>query len=360
MHLHQRTEPSRLMAYLSPLIAVALTLLCGAFLFHFLGLPADSVLIDFFISPLRDIYGVSELLLKASPLIICAAGLCLCYRANIWNIGAEGQFVIGALIAGAVALQFNNPDQLTDRALGLPMAILGGCLGGAAWAGIAALLRIRFNCNEILTTIMLNYIAINALMWAVQGPLKDPMGFSFPESALFADHLFLPVLHSDYRTNIALFFGLISLGALWVMFAKTMQGFQVSTLGESKRAASYAGFKTNRLTLIALCGCGLLAGLAGAAEVTGTVGQVTPYIPQGYGYSAIIVVFLGRLHPAGILFAALLMALTFLGGENLQIEYGLPKSISLLFQGMLLFFLLVTNTLISNRLVFQTHQALAN
>lgn len=353
MRIEKRTQSSTAMVFLSPLLAIALTLVTGAILFAALDRPPLASLHAFFIAPLRDWYGISELLIKAAPLILCAAGLSFCYRAKVWNIGAEGQFIIGALVGSSVALPFNDLTEGLMFGLALPLSVICGALGGALWAALAALLKTRFNCSEILTTIMLNYIALNLLLWAVHGPLKDPNGFNFPESAILNDHLLLPFIHENYRTNISVYFPLFALTALWVITTKTLLGFQIRVLGESTPAANYAGFNSRYLVWVALGVSGALAGLAGIGEIVGPVGQLTPHVSVGYGYTAIIVVFLGRMHPVGIILAGLLLALTYLGGENLQIDFNLPKSISLLFQGMLLFYLLMTDLLVTHRLVPQ-------
>ncbi|TGD74616.1 ABC transporter permease [Mangrovimicrobium sediminis] len=348
MRIERRAAPSRRMQVLSPLLALVATGLTGAAIFAGLGQPPAAVMYAFFIAPVRDLYGISELLLKATPLLLCAVGLSLCFRARVWNIGAEGQFILGALGGGVVALACN------EFSAGFGWALLGasvaGMLAGTAWAGIVALLRDRFDCSEILTSIMLNYIALQLLLWAVHGPLKDPAGFNFPESALLVEELLLPTLHPDYRVHIGLPIALLAAAGLWLLMARSLLGFQVRVFGESARTAGYAGFSSRVLLWFVLAACGALAGLAGAFEVLGPVGQVTPHLSAGYGFSAIIVVFLGRNHPVGIVLAGLLFALTFIGGENLQIEFGLPRSITQMFQGMLLFYLLAADFLINHRL----------
>ena len=350
MRLQRRHAPSSAMLWLAPLIALVLTLLTGSALFAALGQPPLPVLKAFFIDPVRDGYGLSELLLKATPLLLCATGLSLCFRARVWNIGAEGQFLLGTLCGGAVALWLND-DSLTGaaRALAIIAATAAGVLGGMLWAALVALLRQRFNCSEILTSIMLNYVALHLLLWAVHGPLKDPNGFNFPESALLADALLLPALVDGYRTDIGFALALAMLALLAVIGSRTLLGYQLRVLGESAPSARYAGFSDGRLVWLVLLSCGALAGLAGAFEVLGPVGQVTPHLSAGYGFAAIIIVFLGRSHPLGILLAALLQALTFIGGENLQIEFGLPKSTAFMFQGLLLFYLLAADVLIQYR-----------
>lgn len=345
--LEKRPFDSKVMSYCSPLIALVLTLFFGGLLFLSLGHSPIEALYTFFILPLSDAYGLTELGMKVAPLLLCGIGLSVCFKAKIWNIGAEGQFIMGGLGGGFMALQFL--DAQTSWVI-VPI-LLFGALCGVAWASLAAVLKTRFNANEILTTIMLNYIALNALFWSVHGPLKDPNGFNFPESAMFADAAILPLLHQDYRLTIAIFFGLFAMVAIWTLLSRSWLGFQIQVLGEDKSAAQYAGFKENKLVWFALLLCGALAGLAGVSEVTGPIGQLIPHISPGYGYAAIIVVFLGRMHPLGILLASMLMGLTYMGGEMVQIEMSLPKSITGLFQGMLLFFLLASDLLISYRII---------
>lgn len=345
--LGKRQSDSKLMAYLSPLIALLMTLLCGGLLFAFLGHDPLSSLHTFFIVPVSDLYGWTELGIKVAPLLLCAMGLTLCFRANVWNIGAEGQFVMGALGGSIAALQFLD----SESRWALVVVLIAGMLSGGAWAALAAWLKTRFNANEILTTIMLNYIAVNALLYGVHGPLKDPNGFNFPESALFPDALLLPLFSDDYRLNISILFALFFVVAIWTIMARSWIGYQIQVLGQDAKAAQYAGFKQKHLTWFVMMLCGALAGLAGVSEVTGPLGQLIPQVSPGYGYAAIIVVFLGRMQPLGIVLASILLALTYMGGEMVQIEMSLPKSLTGLFQGMLLFFLLAADLLIGYRIV---------
>ena len=347
LKLEKRPSDSKKMAYLSPVLAISLTLISGGMLFSFLGHNPFTALHTFFIAPLSDVYGWTELGIKVAPLLLCAMGLTLCYRAQIWNIGAEGQFIMGALGGGFAALQFLD----AESSWVLIPILLAGIASGMAWAALAAYLKTHFKVNEILSTIMLNYIALNALLYAVHGPLKDPNGFNFPESALFADAALLPTFSDDYRLNISILFGLFFMVAIWTLMSRTWVGYQIHVLGEDAAAAKYAGFKQNKLTWFALIACGALAGLAGVSEAAGPVGQLIPAMSPGYGYAAIIVVFLGRMHPVGILLGSMLLALTYMGGEMVQIEMSLPKSLTGLFQGMLLFFLLACDLLISYRVI---------
>ncbi len=345
LSLQPRGEASRAMLWFSPLLAALLTLLSGALLFALLGHPPLETLKVLLIDPLGDLYGVSELLVKALPILLCALGLAVVYNARIWNIGAEGQLLIGALAGSALAVNIID----WDSRWALALTLLLGTLGGAAWAGLCAWLKTAFNANEILTSIMLNYIALNLLLFAVHGPLKDPEGFNFPESAMFGDATRLPELIEGLRVHGGFYFALLALVVVWVLLQKSFLGFQIKVLGLDKRAAGFVGFRDKKLVWIALLISGGLAGLAGVAEVTGPIGQLVPQVSPGYGYAAITVAFLGRLNPIGIVFASLLMALLYLGGENAQMAANLPQSITQLFQGMVLFFLLACDVLILYR-----------
>jgi len=345
--LEARGQQSRLMSYASPILAAVLTLICGAFLFWILGKSPIQALHTFLIMPISDPYRIAELLVKAGPIVLCAMGLSICFRANVWNIGAEGQLLMGGLVGSCAALALLDSQGIWV----LPVVLVAGILGGMAWAAIPAVLKNYFNTNEILSTIMLNYISLNILLHGVHGPLKDPNGFNFPESALFSDWQTMPILLEGTRLHLGVSFALFAMVGVWVLMSKTFIGFQIKVLGGDQRSAHFAGFKEKRLVWLCLLICGGLAGLAGAGEVTGPIGQLVPNISPGYGYAAIIVAFLGRLHPLGILFAGLLMALLYMGGEMVQIHLDLPLAVTGVFQGMLLLFLLICDVLIGYRIV---------
>lgn len=345
LSLQPRSEQSRLMLWLSPVFAAVLTLITSVILFVILDLPPLETLKVMLIDPVSSLYGISELLVKALPILLCALGLAVAYRAKVWNIGAEGQLLMGGLVGSAVAV--NIIDWETHWALVL--VLLSGMIAGALWGALCGWLHTHFNANEILTSIMLNYIALNLLQYAVHGPLKDPEGFSFPESALFGDFSRLPVLFEDSRLHAGIYFAIIAFIIVWVLLRKSFLGFQIQVLGLDKKAAKFVGFREKKLIWLVLLISGGLAGLAGVGEVAGPIGQLVPQISPGYGYAAIVVAFLGRLHPVGIVFSSLLMALLYVGGENAQIAVNLPQSITELFQGMVLLFLLACDVLILYR-----------
>ncbi len=346
LHLEQRPEPSTAMLYAAPILAVGLTLVASLVLFALLGKDPLQAIRLIFVEPLLSKKSFSELIVKATPLILIALGLAAGFRAGVWNIGAEGQFVMGALAGGTVALAAYPMDAVWL----LPLMCLAGVAGGMAWAAIPALLKTRFNANEILVSLMLVYVATLLLSVLVHGPLKDPEGANFPESRLFQASAAMPILMAGTRAHAGFLVALAAAFGVWVLLMRHIIGFQIRVLGEAPQAARFAGFSSERLTWFCMLLSGGLAGLAGLFEAAGPVGQLVPALPVGYGFTAIIVAFLGRLHPVGIVLAAFLLALTYIGGETAQIAMGLPSATTSVFQGLLLFFLLAADVFVKFRL----------
>jgi len=344
--LELRPEASQRMRWLSPLLAVLLTLAGGFVLFAALGRNPLHALQVFFLRPLADLYALSELLLKATPLMLIGLGLAAGFRAGVWNIGAEGQFIAGAIASTAVALLVGD----AHAPWALPAMVAAGAAGGALWAAIPAWLRTRFGTNEILVSLMLVYVAQLMASWLVYGPWKDPGGYNFPQTRGFGDSALLPVLIDGTRLNAGLLLALAVLAAGYVFLQRSFLGFQMQVGGQAADAARYAGFSARRAIWTGLLAGGTLAGVAGMTEVAGPMGQLTSQISAGYGFAAIIVAFVGRLHPLGVLLASLLMALVFLGGEQAQQQLNLPSSISHVFEGMLLLFLLASDLFVGYRL----------
>lgn len=344
--LQPRPQPSQRMVWLSPLLAIALMLLVGMVIFTLLGQSPLKAFHAFFIEPINDLYGLGELLIKASPLALIALGLSVGFRANVWNIGAEGQLTIGAIAAGGVALWFYETESL----LVLPLMLIAGALGGMLWAAIPALLRTRFHTSEILVSLMLVYVAQLLLSWLVHGPWRDPDGFGFPQSRQFTESAILPIMLEGTRPHAGIWLTLIALVMVFVFMRWSVVAFQMRVAGLAPRAADYAGFNAKRTIWIGLLTGGAAAGIAGMNEIAGPIGQLSMPLSPGYGFAAIIVAFVGRLHPIGILLASLLMALLYLGGESAQMQLALPAAVSGVFQGLLLFFLLATDVLIHFRL----------
>ncbi len=353
IELVKRPQRSALFSILSPFIALGLTLIAGAIMFSILGKNPIEALYYYFVAPLsglwnpNDVWQLHELAIKAAPLILIAVGLSICYLSNNWNIGAEGQYTIGAIVGSIIPVLFPTYESW----IVLPLMLIMGIIGGAAYGAIPAFLKTRFNTNEILTSLMLVYIAQLFLDWMVRGPWRDPKGFNFPQTVQFNPSAILPeLLPASGRANLGFIFALVAAVAMWFLVSKTLKGFEIKVLGQSPRAGRFAGFSSSRMVFFAFLVSGGLAGLAGISEVAGTINQLQPVISPGYGFAAIIVAFLGRLNPLGIIAAGLVLALSYLGGEAAQVSIGLSDKAVRAFQGMLLFFVLACDTLILYRI----------
>ena len=345
--LERRAERSVAAAIASPLIASALTLVTMAVLFAALGKNPVTALTVYFIEPLTDSYSLVELAVKAIPLVTIAVGLSLCYLANVWNIGAEGQFIIGAVCGSWLAVRTQGTDA---GAWVLPAMLALGAAGGALYALIPAIAKVRFGASEILTSLMLFYVADLGLDYLVRGPWRDPNGFNFPTTAEFDPVATMPLLVAETRLHAGALIALAAVAVAAVLLGRTVKGFEIKVAGAAPRAAKFAGFDADRLTILTFAISGALAGLAGIIEVAGPVGHLQPGFSPGYGFTAIIVAFLGRLHPLGILVAALFLALTFIGGEQAQISIKVPLDLTKVFQGILLFYVLACDSLILYRI----------
>ncbi|RKF13792.1 ABC transporter permease [Roseovarius spongiae] len=358
LRLDRRPQPSRLWTLLTPPLAVLVTMIVGGALFAALGKDPVVAIETIFWEPLFGefaFYYRPQLLVKAAPLILIAIGLSLGFRAGIWNIGAEGQYIIGALCGAGVALAAYPSESW----LIFPGMVLAGALGGWAWAMIPAVLKVRFGTNEILVSLMLVYVAEQLLASMALGPMRNPEGMGFPGSRNLQQYA--PAHNAELIAGTGMHWGvaaaLIAVIFSYVLLNRHILGYHIRLTGEAPRAARFAGVRPGRLILFCLGASGALAGLAGMFEVAGPAGQVTIDFNVGYGFTAIIVAFLGRLHPVGILLAGLLLALTYIGGELAQSNMQLPAAAVQLFQGMLLFFLLAVDVLVHFRLRWRRAEA---
>jgi general nucleoside transport system permease protein len=354
--LEKRAATSPLLLVASPLIAVALTVVSGFVMFVALGLDPWNALHVYFVMPVSDSWGLQEVAVKATPLVLIAVGLALCYRSNNWNIGAEGQFLMGAIAGGWVAVATHG---VPNGPWLLPAMLLAGALGGAFLAMIPAVLKTRFGANEILTSLMLVYVAEYLLDWLVRGPWRDPDGFNFPQTVMFEREAQVMRLFADGRLNLGTPITLVVVVLAAILVGRTLKGFEIKLVGEAPRAARFAGFDDKKLAITVFLISGALAGLAGILEAAGTVRQLQPSISPGYGFTAIIVAFLGRLNPIGCLVAGVFLAITFIGGENAQIALRLPLDVTRVIQGMLLFYVLACDSLVVYRVRLVPREATA-
>jgi general nucleoside transport system permease protein len=331
---------------LAPLGAVLGSILIGGVIIALMGRSPSEAFDVYFVQPLTEGWALQELAIKATPLLLIAVGLSFCFRANLWNIGAEGQFIVGALAGSIVPLLTNGSDA---GFWVLALALLMGAIGGLLYALIPALLRVVFGVSEILTSLMLVYVADLGLDYLVRGPWRDPKGFNFPQTVTFDAGASLPMIAEGGRLHAGVLLGPLVVLAAWFVMSRTLFGFGIRVAGDSPKAARFAGFDSNRLLVAAFAISGALAGLAGIVEVTGQIGQLKPAISGGVGFTAITVAYLGRLHPLGMVFGALVVALTVIGGEGAQIAMKLPLDLTRTFQGILLMCVLAADALVSYR-----------
>jgi len=347
LKFEKRAEPSRFMLFATPLAAVVITMMIGAALFEILGYDGLGTVKEIFFTPVLASYKWQDVAAKAAPLILIGLGLSLANQAKIWNIGAEGQYVAGALAGAFVA--YLTPS-VTSTLIILPM-VIAGILGGAAWASIPAFLKTKLNVNEVLTSLMLVYVALQLLSYLVTGPWKDPNGHNFPQTAPFTDAQLLP--HTIAGTFIppGLLIAIIFMLVFWLVTSRSVYGFQVRVVGQAPSAARYAGFSANGTVWSTMLISGGMAGLAGILEATSQLGQLNLGFPSNYGFTAIIVSFLGRLHPVGVFIAGIVLAITYVGGQVAQTTVHVPSASGGIFQALMLFLILAGDVLVRYRLV---------
>ncbi len=349
----RRREPSTLMLLASPLIAIGLTMLIGMIVFTAMGYDGFHAVESIFLTPFLEPQRWGDIGVKGAPLVMIALGLAIGFRANVWNIGAEGQYVMGAIAGTGVAL-------LTYDMTGwwiLPAMALAGIVGGMAWAAIPAFLRVKLQVSEILTSLMLTYVAVQLLYFLVRGPWKDPGGFNFPQTRMFTADQTLPTVLEGTLVHLGIPAALVLAVVAWLLMEKTTAGYAIKVVGLAPAAARHGGFSAARTTWATMLASGALAGLAGLFEAAGPFGQLTPQFPVGYGFTAIIVAFLGRLNPLGIVFGGIVLAGTYVGGEIAQSTVRLPQAATGLFQATLLFMLLATDVLVRWRIAFKRRAA---
>ncbi|MBV9430781.1 MAG: ABC transporter permease [Hyphomicrobiales bacterium] len=346
IRLEPRKAPSRLALYGAPIMAIALTMLAGMVLFTLMGFRGGAAVFEIFIEPLLEPQRWPDIAVKASPLVMIATGLAIGFRANVWNIGAEGQYIVGAVAGTGVALATYE----IESAWILPLMLLASLLGGAVWAAIPAILRVRLKVSEILTSLMLTYVALQLLYYLVRGPWRDPEGYNFPQTRMFSEAQTVPNLLEGTQLHWGVPLTFLVVLITWFVMSRTLLGYQVKVVGLAPMAARLGGFSENRTVLMTMLVSGALAGLAGMIECSATFGQLTPQFPVNYGFTAIIVAFLGRLHPVGVLIGGLALATSYIGADIAQTASALPQAATGLIQAMMLFFLLGVDIFVINRI----------
>jgi general nucleoside transport system permease protein len=341
--------PSRLVGVLVPVLSILLALVAGSIVLIASGENPIDVYRAMLNGAFGDRNGFAEVFVKMTPLLLTGLGVSIAFRMQLWNIGAEGQFYFGAIFTTWVALFF-IPD--APAILLIPAMVIAGMIGGAFWGMIPGVLRAYLGANETITSLLLNYVAILYADYLVHGRWRDPQGFGFPGSEAFPDAAWLPNW-STYRVHIGLIFGLAAALVIWVIMRRTRWGYEVAVMGENAEAARYAGMRTRRTIVLVMALSGALAGLAGMSEVAGVGHQLQSNISPGYGYTAIIVAWLGRLNPFGIILVSFSLAALIVGGDQLQISMGLSSAVAPMLQGTILFFVLGGDILTRYKIVWR-------
>jgi ABC-type uncharacterized transport system permease subunit len=344
--LARRERVSLWARLLAPPLALLAAIVLNLGLYVLTGRDVVAVFYAMLVEPFVSWASFSEVLLKTGPLLFIAQGLAIGFRARVFNIGAEGQFILGAIFGSAIPIWF---PEATGQWM-WPSMLLLGAIGGALWASLTAFWRVKLNASEILVSLMLSLVAEQVLNYLLLGPWKDPNGLNFPQSVMFPNDAMVPILIAGTRVNVSLILALILSGMAWLFMQRSFAGYKLQVGGLAPRAAAYAGFSDKSAIWLSLLVGGFAAGLAGAAEVAGPIGQLQRSVSTGYGYAAIIVAYLGGLHPIGIIFSALLMAAIFIGGDNAMVSADLPIAAVRVFQGSLLLAYLVAVALVRYRL----------
>ena len=346
IRLEKRREPSKLMQAVTPVAAVVFTMLIGAIIFWAIGYDGPRAVKEIFFTPILASYKWSDVGRRAAPLILIALGLCMGNRAKVWNIGAEGQYIVGALAGAGIA---HATEGLSGYWI-VPLMLLAGLIGGAFWAAIPAFLKTRYRVNEILSSLMLVYVALQLLNYLVTGPWKDPNGHNFPQTAPFTDWQMLPraVFGTPFPPGLFIAFALAFV--FWIVMSRSEFGLAIRVVGDAPKAARYAGFNADKMVWSTMAISGAMAGLAGILECSSQSGQLNLGFPSGYGFTAIIVSFLGRLHPLGALIAGIVLAITYVGGQVAQTVVHVPSSTAGIFQATMLFLILASDVLVRRRI----------
>lgn len=349
VHIERRATASRRTAALIPLGSVLSALILGGVVLLLAGQNPLIVYSAMANGAFGSTNSLAETLVKTIPLLLTGLGVSIAFRMLLWNIGAEGQLHLGAITATGVAL-FMLPA--APAFVLLPVIVLAGFTGGAVWGLIPGALRAYFKVNEIITSLMLNYVAILLGEYLVYGPWKNPQGMGFPGTAPFPDAAWLPRL-SPTRVHAGLLLGLLAAATVFVILRRTWWGYEMRVIGENERAARYAGINITRNILLVMALSGGLAGIAGMSEVSGIAHALQRGLSPGYGYTAIIVAWLAKLNPWAVVLVAFLFAGLLVGGDQLQITMGLPAAIAPLLQGTILFCLLMGETVGRYRLAWR-------
>ena len=342
--VEKRLNPSKAFMISAPAVSVLFAVFTAGLFMLFAKINPVLAYADIIKDSLGSVYGLSETLVKATPLLIAGLGVSIAFRMRLWNIGAEGQLHLGAIGATWAAL-FSGIENhyLLMAAMFLCSAVMGGL-----WAAVAGFLRAKYRVNEIIVTLLMNYIAISWVSYLIYGPWKDPDGFNFPITAQFASAARLTGLF-DTRLHTGFILALVLAFAVYIFMEKTVWGYEVRVIGDNPKAADYAGINTKRTIIGVMFLSGAISGVAGFTEVAGVQFRLQEGITMGYGYTAIIVAWLARRSALGVVLVSFILGILLVGGDSLQITWSLPVAFVNMFQGLILFFVLASDFFVDNK-----------
>lgn len=328
-----------------PLGAIILALLASSGLILAVGAQPVVAFRALFLGAFGNTNSLAETLLKATPLLFAALGMCTAFTARIWNIGAEGQLYIGALMTAIVGIYV----PMASRFIAIPVLMLASFLAGGCWAAIPGWLKGRFGVSEIITTIMMNYIAIFLISYMIHHPLRDPQGY-LPQSQTLQASAKLPILITKTRLHLGIVLGILAAFIVYMIFKKTTLGYQMRVVGHNPLAGKYGGIHVSRIILISMLFSGGLAGIAGMVEIAGVHLRLFENISPGYGYTAIVIALLSYLHPLVVIVVSILFAGLIVGADAMQRMAGLPAALAYVVQGFIVLFVLASEYLVKRHL----------
>lgn len=347
MRMIKRTDMTPTKAVGIRTSAVVLSIFTASVFLLFMGHNPIMVFVSMIQGAFGSAYRIQDTLTISIPLIVASIGIMIAFKMKFWNIGAEGQILMGAFAASYIALNYGEVPKLVL----LPAMFIAGFIGGGLWALIPAVFKVKFGTNETIVTLMLNYIAFNWITFLQYGPWKDPNSLGFPKIANFSDNALLPKV---FGVHAGWIIALVIVAFISFVLAKSKQGYEISVVGESKDTARYAGMNVNRIIVLSVLISGGICGLVGMMEVSGVNRTLTTGVSAGYGYTAIITTWLSGLRASIIIPVSILFAGMIKGGSFIQTAFQIPQSAADLLQSLILFFVIGSEFFIQYKLVAKT------
>ncbi len=339
IRIKKRKKISNTAQFVISMISIFAALIFSAFFLLIAGISPFAAYSEIFKGAFGSLYNVSEILVKMTPLLLAGLSVGLAFKLQFWNIGAEGQLIMGGIGASVVALFIPPLIPGVPKPLLIALVFFAGMIFGGFCSFIPAFLKVYFHVNEVIVTLMLNYIAVYFLQYLYNGPMKDPRGWGFPGSAIFPEIAWIPRL-GETRINITLILGVVLAFLIFFIIRKTKWGYEIQIIGQNPCASDYAGIKSKQRLIEAIVICGFFAGIAGAGEAAGISHRLFEGLSMGYGFTATTVAWLSRLNPLVMIIVSFLLGALFVGGDQLQLAMGLPIGTVLVFEGIILFFIL--------------------